>query len=58
MCTEAHEDHEEITLDGLPVDVPDCEVTSEAFGRLNCALFEMEAHTPPEMFLPGYSSSS
>ena len=33
MCTEDHEDREEIILDGLPVEVPDCEVTSEAFRR-------------------------
>ena len=36
FCTGGHEAHEEITLDGLLVDVPDCEVTSEAFGRLKC----------------------
>jgi len=28
ICTEDHGDHEEITLAGLPVEVPDCEVTS------------------------------
>jgi len=58
MCTEDHENHEEITLDGLPVDVPDCELTSEAFGRLKCAFFEMEAHPPTEIFLPGFFSAS
>jgi hypothetical protein len=37
ICTEDHEAHEEITMDGLPAaDVPDCEVPSEAFGRLKC----------------------
>jgi hypothetical protein len=47
MSTEDHEDREEITLDGLPVDVPDCEVTSEAFGRLKCAFLKWKLTLRP-----------
>ena len=47
MCTEDHEDREEITLDGLPVDVPDCEGTSEAFGRLKCSFLKWKLTLRP-----------
>ena len=50
ICTEGHEGHEEITPDGLPADVPGCEVTSEAFGRLKCVFLKWKLILRPGCF--------
>ena len=36
VCTEDHEDHKEISLDGSFSDVPPCEATCGGFRRLRC----------------------